>query len=106
VQSPKTNCPRCSSKQAFARLKRPHGSIQEVYIRCTMCRWERLIEYTSPELESLRSRYRKAKTIANAEQVRLGAMSLAKHRMLMRLMHQMVNLESEVNRQAEEGQGG
>lgn len=80
--------------------------MQEVYVRCAMCRWERAIEYTSPELERLRMRFNKANAIANAEQARLGAMSLAKHRMVTRLTFQMVNLESEVNRQAQEGQGG
>lgn len=50
----KTSCPRCNSPQSFKARQRPKGDRIEIFIGCTMCRWERVIFTGTPEQVKLR----------------------------------------------------
>jgi len=56
-----TECPRCESKQGFVpklRENNEHGW-QEEYIRCSVCRFEQILRYTTPEIETLRAKWKR-----------------------------------------------
>jgi hypothetical protein len=50
-----TQCPQCESEQSFIpKLRNTDSGWQEEYIRCTLCRWEQVIRFTTNEIEVLR----------------------------------------------------
>lgn len=51
------NCPRCESEQGFIpKLRETEHRWQEIYIRCTVCRWESVLQHTTPELQTIEKR--------------------------------------------------
>lgn len=84
-----TSCPRCESEQAFVpklRENHEHGW-QEEYIRCSVCRFDRVIRYTTNEIEVLRTKHRRVHDKMRYQEERHGQPSST-----------MVNLEIAVQR--------
>lgn len=110
--TPKTNCPRCESVQRFGRQKRKTTlgipEVEEIFLRCSICGWEEILEYTSHELDKIRTRHRKAREKSRREIERLGSMSTSTHRMLLRIVFQLSRETRKLSTlvdEAKDGQG-
>jgi hypothetical protein len=52
------NCPRCNSEEKFKKKFRRIGTRPwlEVYVACSLCRWENVLGKTSQEIEDTKAR--------------------------------------------------
>ncbi len=110
MKTPSSNCPRCNSNQSFPRLRRPTSlpleGVQEAYVRCTMCHWESILEYTTANLEMLKLRKLQAGKRAMAEHRRLGAVSNSTSQMTLRLVRQTTKFTEDLNHRVQAVQNG
>lgn len=63
VKHPLAPCPRCETHQPFPRRKRKTKvkDVFEVYLSCTVCPYEEVIEYVTPKLERVLKRKRQVR---------------------------------------------
>jgi hypothetical protein len=87
-----TSCPRCNSQQNFVPKLREVESWQEEYIRCTVCRWEKVLRQTTPEIEANGIKLKKYQMRAQYEVNRHGMTSVATGRRVTELQQERQRL--------------
>jgi hypothetical protein len=78
VKTPRTECPRCESMQAFVPQTRPvEGKPwMEVFIACNVCRYERVLGQTTREIETRQHTLRSLMSKSRYETERYGQPSV------------------------------
>ena len=88
MKAPKQNCPRCNAIQSFRPRRRDTvGSpgVIDVYIRCTVCRWESILRRSTMELEILMGNERRLVERARVQHVRHGIVNGSTRRLLIEI---------------------
>lgn len=84
LRAPKQNCPRCNAVQSFRPQQREtlRISVIEIYIRCTVCRWEQVLRQSTTEIERLRTNERRLLEQSRIQHDRHGTVNGSTARLL------------------------
>lgn len=95
-----TQCPRCESRdQKFVRQTRSTSrGVWEAFIRCSMCRWEHVLEPTTPAIEHCRRQLARLNATARAQNERYGLVQGNTQRMQSRMTTRLVEMVAELQR--------
>lgn len=104
ANTPTSPCPGCSSDQPFPLLQRECPAIRhgqafvaiEVYIKCTVCPFERRVRLTTKEAEKKRKRLHKLRKHSKDYHLRYGAIPLITERQIRDLEREIVQEETEI----------
>jgi transposase-like protein len=100
-------CPRCLHDGVVVGHIRdaPHAHWQEIYMHCSLCRYDRVLEHTTPMIEQARKRALKASERVSFESRQHGAASVSAlklaakaHSQLAQLKHQLREVIENANR--------
>jgi hypothetical protein len=89
------SCPRCNSTQGFVPKLREVKDWQEEYIRCTVCRWEKILRRTTPVIEAIEVKLRRYKERARYEMQRHGMTSVTTGKKITSLQQERQRLLAE-----------
>lgn len=98
VRAPKQNCPRCEAEQSFRpRHRDTNGKpgVVEVYIKCTVCRWEKVLRKSTAQIEILADRERRLVNQGAKEEKRYGVVKGSTANLLRNVRNEMKRLRVE-----------
>lgn len=98
VRAPKQNCPRCNSEQSFrprARDTDGKPGVVEIYIRCTVCRWDQVLRKSTLEIEHLKINETRLLQKGRQEEQRYGIVKGSTSKLLQTVREEMSRMRQE-----------